>query len=65
MCIQDNQVKIDRQLRGGCLQYIASDGEKIIACPHDPIYSTISMVAQFYWSERLRCWMPFESDDES
>jgi len=44
--------------RAGTIRWTRDNGDVEIASPHDAHYSTITMLAQDYWSDREGGWMP-------
>lgn len=47
-----------RALRGGCLKIVGPDGTFYVFWPGDSLYSSATMAATHYWSERTRGWEP-------
>lgn len=42
--------------------YVREDGEQVIAAPHDPLYSTVTMCATHFWRDGQ--WVPIHTESE-
>lgn len=49
----------------GTLRYKDKDGALHVTCPHDPMYSTVTMLATEYWSPTARAWISLNTDDDA
>jgi len=49
----------------GTLRYTRpGDAAPIVVSPHNPFYSTASMLATHYWSTVGSCWLPIDQDEQ-
>lgn len=49
--------------RPGTLRYVDEQGKEHIASPHDPMYSTVSILATHYWDRDQ--WLLIHPEPES
>lgn len=49
--------------RPGAMRHTREDGTQAVANPRDPLYSTLTMVAQEYYDGKQ--WAPIWPDDEA
>lgn len=54
-----------QRLRGGCVKAVIPGGEEFIACPGDPMYSTITMGYTHFWNEEINDWQPVGTGSSS
>lgn len=47
----------------GTLRYRREDGSEVICSPHDPMYSTVTMLAQWYWDPSAGRWCDISCED--
>jgi hypothetical protein len=50
-------------MKVGSLMYVDGEGKQQIAQPHDPMFSTVTMLATHYWKEDR--WKPIYEDAQS
>ena len=55
---------LNQPFAAGALRYKDEDGYWRVTEPHDPMYSTATMVATEWWDSKAEEWRPIFDDEE-
>lgn len=47
----------------GTLRYRRDDGSEVVCTPYEPMYSTVTMLAQWWWDPSSGSWRDISCED--